>query len=422
MSAVPKVDRIDRLESYIAALRPPSWRAALKRSAAHWQLYAAVTGSAMAMATNASVLGAGGIRDIAAGGMPDHPAAKQFAALTQDALQEPPLMKAARLAMARRKSGLFLEGRAPALVQASQSPAPMISSGGIVPLDSSVSVIQPGEWVSIYGSNLASGTAVWSGDFPTALGGTSVEINGRAAFLSFVSPSQINLQAPDDTATGPVQVVVTTGAGTATSIVTLSSFSPSFLLRDATHVMGIILRPGGGGSYGNGAYDILGPTGYCFGYYSVGAQPGDIVELFGVGFGPTNPPVPAGTMVSGAAPIDNVFTPYINNVLVQPTFVGLSSTGLYQVNLAVPPGLGDGDVSIQASVGGMPTQDGLVFSLQGVSSTPPICVYTGDGGDGGDGGVGDGGGGDGGVGDGGGGDGGGGDGGGDGGDGGDGGC
>ena len=31
------------------------------------------------------------------------------------------------------------------------------------------------------------GTAVWNGDFPTSLGGTSVTINGRPAYLSFVS-------------------------------------------------------------------------------------------------------------------------------------------------------------------------------------------------------------------------------------------
>jgi uncharacterized protein (TIGR03437 family) len=52
--------------------------------------------------------------------------------------------------------------------------------------------------VSIYGTNLASGTTIWNGDFPVSLGGTSVEIDGKPAYLEFVSPGQINLQAPDD--------------------------------------------------------------------------------------------------------------------------------------------------------------------------------------------------------------------------------
>jgi hypothetical protein len=47
---------------------------------------------------------------------------------------------------------------------------PAITPGGIVP-----GIIQPGEWVSIYGTNLAS-NATWMGDFPTPLGGTSVGI------------------------------------------------------------------------------------------------------------------------------------------------------------------------------------------------------------------------------------------------------
>ena len=142
-------------------------------------------------------------------------------------------------------------------------------------------MIQPGGWVSIYGTNLAAGTAVWSGDFPTSLGGTSVTINGKPAYLSFVSPGQINLQAPDDTATGVVPVVVTTSAGTATSSVTLFPYSPAFELLDSRHVAAIIVRSDGSGVYGNGAYDILGPDGNCFGYPTVAAKAGDLVELFG---------------------------------------------------------------------------------------------------------------------------------------------
>jgi uncharacterized protein (TIGR03437 family) len=309
--------------------------------------------------------------------------------------------------IARWDSGLSFEAQASGPSQASQSKLPVIGAGGIVPLFGRVSIIQPGEWVSIYGVNLASGTAVWNGNFPTSLGGTSVQINGKPAFLSMVSPSQINLQAPDDTARGPVSVVVTTSAGIARSTVTLSQVSPSFLLQNSTHVTALILRPDGSGAYGKGAYDIVGPLGTCFGYSTVPAKAGDIVELFGVGLGPTSPVVAAGKAFSGIAPITGVLSLFINNVPVSPAFVGLSSAGLYQINLVIPPGLGEGDLSISASIGAMPTQKGLLFSLRASPSTGPVCVVTGDGGDGGDGGSGDGGSGDGGSGDGGSGDGGG---------------
>jgi uncharacterized protein (TIGR03437 family) len=46
------------------------------------------------------------------------------------------------------------------------------------------------------------------------------------------------------------------------------------------------------------------------------------------------------------------------------SFAGISGAGLYQFNLIVPPGLGTGDVSLQASVGGVQTPTGVVISLQ----------------------------------------------------------
>jgi len=244
------------------------------------------------------------------------------------------------------------------------STTPAISSGGIGPVYSSSPTIQPGEWASIYGVNLASGTFTWAGDFPTFLGGTSVTINGKAAYLWFVSPGQINLQAPDDTATGAVPVVVRTAAGSATSTVTLGPFAPSFLLLDASHVAGIILRTNGSGAYGGGAYDIIGPTGSSFGYFTLAAREGDTIELFGTGFGPTTPTVPAGQAFSGAASTINPVPLRINNVSVTPTFVGLVGAGLYQFNLTVPPGLGTGDVSLQGTVAGVQTPSGIVISLQ----------------------------------------------------------
>lgn len=245
---------------------------------------------------------------------------------------------------------------------------PTIPSGGVVPLFSTVNTIQPGEWVSIYGTNLAAYPITWNGDFLEFLGGTSVQINGTLAYLWYVSPTQINLQAPDDTTTGPVQVVVTTGSGpstkSTTSTVTLAPFAPSFSLLDSKHVAGIILRSDGSGAYGGGTYDIIGPTGNSLGYRTVSAKAGDIVSLFGVGFGPTTPFVPAGQSFSGAATTNSSVDLTINNINVIPTFAGMTSAGLYQINLTVPVGLGTGDVSLEATVGGANTPSGVVISLR----------------------------------------------------------
>jgi uncharacterized protein (TIGR03437 family) len=376
MGTIRKFDFDRRLEAYFATLRSSSLREVLKRSAENWQIYAAVTGSAMAMATSASasIIGSG-VRDHKADPIASVLAAKQHLASSKNM----PFTNAVRLAMAWQGSGE--KSFHAAGVKVSQvGAAPSISPGGVVPVDGTVNTIQPGEWVSIYGTNLASGTVIWNGDFPTSLGGTSVEINGKPAYLEYVSPKQINLQAPNDTATGTVSVVVTTAAGSATSTVTLSEFAPAFSLIDTKHVAGIIVRSNGSGAYGGGSYDILGPTGNSLGYATMAANAGDIVELFGVGFGPTTPAVPAGEAFSGAAPVSTPIDLYINSVMVKPTFVGLSSAGLYQINLIVPAGIGEGDVPIRAIAGGIETQSFALFSLSvPIVGTNPVTGGTGGG-------------------------------------------
>ena len=254
----------------------------------------------------------------------------------------------------------ILELAAQQILQIADLPLPAIlSSGGVEP-----GTIQPGEWVSIFGTNLASTTADWNGGFPTSLAGTSVTIDGKSGYLSYVSPTQINLQSPSDTVSGPVSLVVTTPAGTAKSTVTLAQFGPEFFTLDGKHVAGIILRSNGQGAYGGGTYDILGPTGTSLGYATVAAKAGDSVVLFGTGFGPTSPAVQAGQPFSGAAPTDNPVAVRINSSTVTPSFAGLSGPGLYQLNLTMPSGLGTGDVAVQATAGGVQTPAGVVISLQ----------------------------------------------------------
>jgi uncharacterized protein (TIGR03437 family) len=240
---------------------------------------------------------------------------------------------------------------------------PSITPGGIVPIGSTVSTIQSGSWVAMYGNNLATSTATWNGDFPTSLGGASVTVNGKSAYFYYASPGQVNFQAPDDVSTGSVNVVVTTSAGTATSTVTLASAAPSFPLLDAKHPAAIILRSDGSGAFGLGTYDILGPTGTSLGYKTVAAKAGDNLVLFGVGFGPTTPAVPAGKPFASTAPTNNPVTFNVGGKTVTPDFAGLSSAGLYQFNIKVPAGLATGEVNFTASVAGA-TSPQFVLSLQ----------------------------------------------------------
>jgi uncharacterized protein (TIGR03437 family) len=236
---------------------------------------------------------------------------------------------------------------------------------GTAPVISPITApIQPGSWVSIYGSNLASATTLWNNDFPMLLGGTSVTIDNRPAYLWYVSPTQINLQAPDDAATGQVSLAVTTASGTATTTVTLAAYSPSFsLLGDGKHVAGEIATPNGAGAYGGGTYDLVGPSN-TFSFNTRPVKAGETLTLFGVGFGPTNPTVPAGKAFASAAPTTSPVAVTIGGIAANVVFSGMTEAGLYQFNLIVPAGVPSGDQPLLASVHGVQTAPGPVVSVQ----------------------------------------------------------
>ena len=78
-------------------------------------------------------------------------------------------------------------------------------------------VIAPNTWIKIQGSNLtpAGDTRIWDGsDFvnhqlPAQLDGVSVTVNGKNAYLYFISPTQIYVLTPPDALQGSVQIQVT---------------------------------------------------------------------------------------------------------------------------------------------------------------------------------------------------------------------
>jgi uncharacterized protein (TIGR03437 family) len=233
----------------------------------------------------------------------------------------------------------------------------------VVPVYSSSTTIQAGSWISVYGKNLAAGPLVWDGKFPTSLGATTVTINNKPAYIWFVSPGQINAQAPDDTASGSVPVVVTTPSGTATTTVTLALAGPSFLLLgDVKHVTGIILTPNGSGSQGGGSYDLLGPASAGAGFRP--AKKGENVAIYAVGFGPTGPAVPAGGFYASAS--KNITMPQVTmgGVPVAIDFAGIVGAGLYQLNFRIPANAGSGDLSLQALVNGAQSQANIMIPVQ----------------------------------------------------------
>ena len=108
-------------------------------------------------------------------------------------------------------------------------------------------------------------------------------IDGEAAFVSYISPIQINVQAPTDTATGTVNVVVTNnGAASAPAKALLQTFAPAFFQYSGTSYA-IATRVD---------YTLVGNPSAIPG--TVAAAPGDVLILWATGFGQTNPATGAG--------------------------------------------------------------------------------------------------------------------------------
>lgn len=93
------------------------------------------------------------------------------------------------------------------------------------------SAMAPDTIASVFGVNLASSTvsATAGQSLPTQLGGVSVEVNGVATQLFFVSPSQINYLIPSGIAVGLRSVVVKNAAGeVARGSIDVAPTSPAF--------------------------------------------------------------------------------------------------------------------------------------------------------------------------------------------------
>ncbi len=224
-----------------------------------------------------------------------------------------------------------------------------MSSNGVVNAGSFQPGVAPGAWINIFGTNLASTTkAVATSDLvnnvlPTSMGGVSVKINNKDAYLQYVSPTQINVQAPADESTGNVQVTVTNGAGTSDAMPTiLQPIFPAFFIS---------------GGYVAATRDGVVLAG------TQSAKSGETISLYGNGFGPTNPLIEPGRVATTAAPVTNAVRIAIGGVNAPSTFAGLSATGLYQFNVTVPS-LASGDHEVIAEIAGQRTQSGVLLKVQ----------------------------------------------------------
>jgi uncharacterized protein (TIGR03437 family) len=236
-----------------------------------------------------------------------------------------------------------------------------------------ITTIQTGSWVSITGQSLAPDTRIWqTSDFvglgnglPLSLDGVSVTIDGKSAAIYYISPTQLNVQAPTDSAVGTVSVAVKNSNGTATGSATLQTYAPGFF--PLTQPAGpSTTAPLYAAALNNSDGTITVPANYYgSGVASRAAKPGEYVQIYGTGFGPTNPAAPAGQLVAGAPPLANPsqLQIRIGGVLATVQFAGLVAPGEYQLNVLIPS-LPDGDQPIIATIGGVNSQTGISIPIK----------------------------------------------------------
>lgn len=215
---------------------------------------------------------------------------------------------------------------------------PIINSGGVVTTASYSQSPAPGTLVSLFGTAFADSLiAANQLPLPNLLGATRVLLGGRIAPLLFVAQGQINAQLPYSLPKGSYQVFVQRGStiSTAETIAVLDGQPAVFTIDQTGTGQGHIYKIGTDGSQ-----TLAGP-----------ASPvtaGDILTVYCSGLGEVSP---ASLDAGAPAPLDvlenavNSVTVTIGGVSATTLFAGLTPglTGLYQVNLIVPSGVGPGD-------------------------------------------------------------------------------
>jgi uncharacterized protein (TIGR03437 family) len=234
-----------------------------------------------------------------------------------------------------------------------------VSGGGIG--------IAQNTWISIYGIDLApaslgqagltwsSAPSFASGQMPTVLDGVTVTVNGKPAYISYVSGSQLNVLTPLDSTTGPVAVTVNNGTSTSAAFTAnLQTVSPGFLrFYDGIHV-----------AAEHADYSLLGPASLSLpGATFTPAAPGETILLFCDGLGLPASPLTAGSAVqTGVLP-----TPWpivqIGELSATVKYATLIGPGLYQLNVVVPPLAANGDNQVFASYGGFGSPAGAMIPV-----------------------------------------------------------
>jgi len=223
-----------------------------------------------------------------------------------------------------------------------------------------------GSWLEIKGTNLAdpadprltasTNPGQWTtADFtgsnaPTVLDGISVSINSKPAYVWYLSTGQLNVQAPEDSASGSVSITVTNCNATSTAVsFPRHALAPGFLAPSNYTANGTQYAVATFQS--DGAYVLNAATGALFGLTSRPAKPGDVIILYGIGFGDVSPSILPGVIAEASSTLVNPVTISFGSANAAISYQGLAGgfVGLYEFYVTVPSGLANGDYQLNVA-------------------------------------------------------------------------
>lgn len=155
----------------------------------------------------------------------------------------------------------------------------------------------PGALATVRGSDfIEAANEQWLGfdpedGYPTVLGGACVKVNGNEVPLKSVSPDRIDFQVPVTATTGRVRVQVVRNCkedaevGSNEAMFEIVAAQPAFLWHSAD-------PPAIAGRHSDGM--PIGPKGLLPGIDTSPSTPGEVVSLYGTGFGPVTPALATG--------------------------------------------------------------------------------------------------------------------------------
>ncbi len=241
---------------------------------------------------------------------------------------------------------------------------PNISFGGVVDNTTFRPLLAPGDIAALFGNQLGGSTPTGASSLPlsTTLAGVRVLVNNVPAPVYYASSGQINFIVPLSTQPGLAQVAVEYNGQRGNTVTTNIQPRAPRILRLGVAEYGIITNQ-------DGSF----PMPATPGLNSHPAKAGDVLTIYAIGLGATNPAVAEGAAAPASEPLARTPLPIVTfggGFAGSPTqgtvfYSGLTPgfVGLYQINVTIPPDAPIGNaIGLQLSVEGS-TSNGVFLAI-----------------------------------------------------------